>query len=252
VLNQPTLTKLHAMKLSAMAEAMERQLGSSEHAHLAFEERIGLLVDAEWARREERKLTRRLQLAKLRHAASIEDLDFRASRGLDRQVVLSLAQCGWIRDGLNVLITGLTGTGKSYLACALAERACRSGFSAHYVRTARLVHDLAVARGDGSYSRALSRLAKIDLLVLDDWLLAPLKESERRDLLEVIEDRHERRSTLITSQLPVKAWHDALGEPTIADSICDRLIHGAYQIDLKGKSMRAERAAAKRDARARA
>jgi DNA replication protein DnaC len=252
VLNQPTLTKLHAMKLSAMAEAMERQLGSSEHVQLSFEERIGLLVDAEWARREERKLTRRLQLAKLRHAASLEDLDFRASRGLDRQVVLSLAQCGWIREGLNVLITGLTGTGKSYLACALAERACRSGFSAHYSRTARLVHDLAVARGDGSYSRALSRLAKIDLLVLDDWLLAPLKESERRDLLEVIEDRHERRSTLITSQLPVKAWHDALGEPTIADSICDRLIHGAHQIDLKGKSMRAERAAAKRDAKARA
>jgi DNA replication protein DnaC len=240
------------MKLSAMAEAMERQLGSSEHAQLCFEDRIGLLVDAEWARREERKLTRRLQIAKLRHAASIEDVDFRAPRGLDRQVVLSLAQCGWIRDGLNVLITGLTGTGKSYLACALAERACRSGFSAYYVRTARLVHDLAVARGDGSYSRVMSRLAKIDVLVLDDWLLAPLKDSERRDLLEVIEDRHERRATLITSQLPVKAWHDALGEPTIADSICDRLIHGAYQIDLKGKSMRAERAAAKRDGKTKA
>lgn len=250
MLNQPTLTKMHAMKLSAMAEAMEHQLGSAEHAQLSFEERIGLIVDAEWMRREERKLTRRLQLAKLRHVASIEDVDFRAPRGLDRQVVLSLAQCGWIRDGLNVLITGLTGTGKSYLACALAERACRSGFSVCYVRTTRFVHDLAVAHGDGSYSRVLSRLAKTDLLVLDDWLLAPFKDSERRDLLEAIEDRHERSSTLITSQLPVKAWHDALGEPTIADSICDRLIHGAYQIDLKGKSMRAERAAAKRDGKA--
>jgi DNA replication protein DnaC len=252
VLNQPTLTKLHTMKLSAMAEAMERQLGSSEHAQLSFEDRIGLLVDAEWSRREERKLTRRLQIAKLRHIASIEDVDFRAPRGLDRQVVLSLAQCGWIRDGLNVLITGLTGTGKSYLACALAERACRSGFSAYYVRTTRFVHELAIARGDGSYGRVLSRLANIDVLILDDWLLVPFKDSERRDLLEVIEDRHERRATLITSQLPVKAWHDALGEPTIADSICDRLIHGAYQIDLKGKSMRAERAAAKRDGKTKA
>lgn len=254
MLNQPTLTKMHAMKLSAMAEALEHQnqMGSSEHLQLAFEERIGLLVDAEWMRREERKLTRRLQLAKLRHVASIEDIDFRAPRGLDRQLTLSLAQCGWIRDGLNLLITGLTGTGKSYLACAFAERACRSGFSAYYVRTARLVHDLAVARGDGSYSRVLSKLAKTDLLILDDWLLTPLKDSERRDLLEVIEDRHERTSTLITSQLPVKAWHDALGEPTIADSICDRLVHGAHRIDLKGPSMRATRAAAKRDGKAKA
>jgi DNA replication protein DnaC len=252
MLNQPTLTKMHAMKLSAMAEALERQLGSAEHAPLAFEDRLGLLVDAEWAHREERKLTRRLQRARLRHAASIEDVDFRAPRGLDRQVVLSLAQCGWIRDGLNVIITGPTGTGKSYLACAFAERACRSGFSAYYVRTARLVHDLAVARGDGSYSRVLSRLAKTDLLVLDDWLLTPSKDSERRDLLEVVEDRHERASTLITSQLPVKAWHDALGEPTIADSICDRLIHGAHRIELKGGSMRETRAKARRDGKAKA
>ena len=252
MLTQPTLTKMHAMKLSAMAEAFEHQLGSSEHAQLVFEERLGLIVDAEWSRREERKLTRRLQHAKLRHTASVEDVDFRAPRHLDRQLVLSLAQCGWIRDGLNLLITGSTGTGKSYLACAFAERACRSGFSAYYARTVRLVHDLAIARGDGSYSRLLSQLAKTDLLVLDDWLLTPFKDAERRDLLEVIEDRHERASTLITSQLPVKAWHDALGEPTIADSICDRLIHGAHRIDLKGGSIRETRAAARRDGKSKA
>ena len=252
MLNQPTLTKMHAMKLQAMAEALERQLGSAEHTHLSFEDRLGLLVDAEWGQREERKLTRRLQRARLRHAASIEDVDFRAPRGLDRQVVLTLAQCGWIRDALNVIITGPTGTGKSYLACAFAERACRSGFSAHYVRTARLVLDLAVARGDGSYGRVLSRLAKTDLLVLDDWLLTSFKDSERRDLLEVVEDRHERASTLITSQLPIKAWHDALGEPTIADSICDRLIHGAHRIELKGGSMRETRAKTRRDSKAKA
>lgn len=252
MLNQPTLTKMHAMKLSAMAEAFQHQLGSREHAKLGFEDRLGLLVDAEWISREERKLTRRLQRARLRHAASIEDVDFRAPRGLDRQLVLSLAQCGWIRDGLNLLITGPTGTGKSYLACAFAERACRSGLAAYYVRTTRLVHDLAVARGDGSYSRVLSKLTKTNLLVLDDWLLTPLKDSERRDLLEVIEDRHERTSTLITSQIPIKAWHDAIGEPTLADSICDRLIHGAHRIELKGGSMREARAAARRDGKAKA
>ena len=245
MLNQPTLTKMHAMKLSAMAEALEHQLGSREHLQLTFEDRLGLLVDAEWGLREERKLTRRLQRARLRHVASIEDVDFRAPRGLDRQLVLSLAQCGWVRDGLNLLITGPTGTGKSYLACAFAERACRSGHSAYYVRTARLLNDLSVAR-------MLSRLAKTELLVLDDWLLTPLKDAERRDLLEVIEDRHERASTLITSQLPMKAWHDAIGEPTLADSICDRLIHAAHRIELKGGSMRAARAAARRDGKAKA
>ncbi len=249
MLNQPTLEKMRAMKLTGLADAFEHQMGAAEYANLSFEERIGLLVDAEWDQREQRKLTRRLQRAKLRFPASLEDVDFRASRGLDRRQVLSLGQCAWIREHLNLLITGFTGTGKSYLACAFGQRACRSGFSTHYARTSRLVHDLAVARGDGSYNRLLARLTRTDVLILDDWMLTSPKDSERRDLLEVIEDRHERASTIIASQLPVKAWHAAIGEPTIADSICDRLIHSAHQIDLKGGSMRAVKAAARREAR---
>lgn len=247
MLNQPTLEKLHAMKLAGFAEAFQRQLGMTESTGLSFEERLGLLVDAEWDHRENRKLTRRLKRAKLRHPASLEDVDFKSPRGLDRKLVLSLGQCGWIREHMNLLITGSTGTGKSYLACAFAERACRSGYSVYYARASRLVHDLAVARGDGTYSRVLARLTRTDLLVLDDWLLTSLKDSERRDLLEVIEDRDERASTLITSQLPVKAWHAAIGEATLADAICDRLIHGAHRIDLKGPSMRESRAVGKRD-----
>jgi DNA replication protein DnaC len=249
MLNQPTLEKMRAMKLTGLADAFERQLGSAEYAPLSFEERLGLLVDAEWDAREQRKLTRRLQRAKLRYPASLEDVDFKTPRGLDRRQVLSLGRCDWIGEHLNLLITGPTGTGKSYLASAFGQRACRSGFSAQYARTSRLVHDLAVARGDGSYNRLLTRLTRTDLLVVDDWMLTPLKDSERRDLLEVIEDRQERASTLIASQLPVKAWHAAIGEPTIADSICDRLIHGAHRIELKGGSMREVRAAARREAR---
>jgi DNA replication protein DnaC len=250
MLKQETLDKMHAMKMHATAEAFEHQLGSNQWADLSFEDRVGMLVDAEWTSREQRKLSRRLQAARLRYPASLEDVDFKAPRGLDRQVVLGLASCGWIREHQNVILVGSTGIGKSYLACALAERACRSGYSACYVRAPRLLQDLAVARGDGSYGRLLAKIAKTDLLAIDDWMLHPLKDSERRDLLEVIEDRYGRTSTLVATQIPVKSWHEAVGEPTLADAICDRLIHGAHRIELKGSSMRDPEAVAKRTRKA--
>ena len=238
MLNQATLDKMHSMRMPSMARELERQMCSSEIRALEFEERIGLLIDVEWSYREQTRISSRLRLAKLRYPASIEDVDFKAHRGLDRRVFLSLADCQWIREHGNVIITGSTGTGKSYLACALVEKACRSGMSAYYVRAPRLLQDLAVARGDGSYGRVLARLAKADLLAIDDWLLSPLKDSERRDLLEVIEERYQRRATLIAGQLPVKDWHEVIGEPTLADAICDRLIHGAHRFELTGPSMR--------------
>jgi len=244
MLNQPTLEKMQAMKMSAMVEAFEQQLSSRSHGKLSFEERLGMLIDAEYAAREQRKLSRRLQRARLRQpAACIEDIDFKTRRGLKRQAVMALARCDWIRDALNVLITGPTGTGKTYLACALANKACRLGFTAYYVRASQLPQDLAIARGDGSYPRLLKRLTRTHLLVIDDWLLTPFTDAERRDILEVIEDRHERAATLIASQLPISTWHEALGEPTLADSICDRLIHAAHKLELKGRSMREIRAA---------
>ena len=239
MLTQQTLEKMNVMKLAAMAEAFEQQLGSGEHAKLSFEERVGLLVDCEWTAREQRKLTRRLRVAKPRYSsASLEDVDFKHPRGLNRQHVLSLGSCSWIQDQHNVVITGPTGSGKTYLACAFVERACRRGFTARYVRMPRLLHEVAVGRGDGSYTRLLARLAKLDLLAIDDWLLAPLRDAERRDLMEVIEDRSEQASTLITSQLPVKDWHGVIGDPNQADAICDRLLHNAHRIELKGHTKR--------------
>ena len=245
MLNQPTLDKMHAMKMTGMAEALQQQLDSRSFNKLSFEERLGMLLDAEYAAREQRKLTRRLQRAKLRQpSACIEDIDFKTRRGLKRQALMALARCDWIDDALNVVITGPTGTGKTYLTCALANKACRSGFTAYYVRGAQLPQDMTVTRGDGSYPRLLRRITRTHLLVIDDWLLTPFTATERREILEVIEDRHERASTLIASQLPISAWHEALGEPTLADSICDRLIHAAHKIELKGRSMREIRAQA--------
>ena len=238
MLIEQTLDKLNAMKLGAMADACRQQSQTDEAAALSFEERLGLLVDAEWTAREQRKLQRRLRTAKLRYPATLEAVDFTHPRRLNRQQVLTLGTCAWIAERHNLIITGPGGIGKSFLCCALVERACRRGFTARYVRMPRLLHELAVGRGDGSYTRLLARLAKLDLLAIDDWMLAPLRDPERRDLTEVIEDRAERASTLIASQLPAGDWHAVIGDPNQADAICDRLLHDAHRVDLKGRSMR--------------
>ena len=228
----------HASRFGAMADAVQQQLQSGEAATLGFEERFGLLVDAEWTAREQRKLQRRLQTAKLRHPATLEAVDFTPARRLNRQQVLTLGTCAWLAERHNLIVTGPCGIGKSFLCCAFVERACRRGFTARYVRMPRLLHEVAVGRGDGSYTRLMARLAKLDLLAIDDWMLAPLRDAERRDLTEVIEDRAERASTLIASQLPVTDWHAVIGDPNQADAICDRLLHDAHRIELKGRSMR--------------
>src|SRR5438046_2537830 len=227
------------MGLGGMATALREQLEQSQYLELGFEDRLGLLVDREATWRENRRLATRLKAAKLRHNATIEDLDFRAPRGLDRAVVLSLAQAGWVAAHHNLLITGPTGAGKSYLACALAHAAIRRGHTALYVRTPRLLAELALSRGDGRYVRRLGQLARIGLLVLDDFLLTPPSVIEAKDLLEVIDDRSQLRSTLVVSQLPVENWHPALadGDPTLADAILDRLVHNAHRLTLKGASM---------------
>jgi DNA replication protein DnaC len=238
MLNEQTYEKLSVLKLSGMAEGLKEQLKQPDMNELAFEERFAMLVDAEYLYRENKRMKRLLQNAKLKLSASLEDVDYRAPRGLDKSVIRSLATCGWIRKHQNVIIVGPTGTGKTYLSCAFAQRACREGISAYYLRTPALYRTLAMARADGSYARVLARLDRISLLVLDDLGLAAFTDQERRDLLEVIEDRHGTTSTIITSQLPVEHWHEVIGDPTIADALLDRLVHNAHRINLKGESMR--------------
>jgi len=241
MLSHPTDDKLRALKLTGMLKALQEQRHSNTAADLSFEERLGLLVDREQTERDGRRLTTRLRSAHLRQSACIEDLDWKAHRGLDRDLVLSLAGGKYLARGHNILLTGPTGVGKSYLACALAHQACRLGFNTLYLRLPRFLEDLALAKADGRYPKLMTRVSKTQLLVLDDWGLVPMSAAGCRDLLEILEDRHNLRSTLITSQLPVEAWHDYLGEPTIADAILDRLIHNAYRLTLKGESMRKRR-----------
>ena len=242
MLKHPTLDNLHALKLTGMAAALADQSATPDITDLSFEERLGLLVDREMTERDNRRMSSRLRRAKLRHAAILEDIDYRNSRGLDKGLVQSLASCQWVKEHLNVLITGPTGVGKTWLACALAHKACREGYTAQYVRLTRLLRELTIAKGDGQYSKLLTSLAKVDVLILDDWGLMKLSAENRRDLLEVLEDRHGRRSTIATSQLPIEEWHGIIGDATLADAILDRLVHNAYKINLRGESMRKQQA----------
>jgi len=241
MLQQPTLEKLFSLRLAPMANAWTAQQKDTSLQSLAFDERFALLVDAEYLARDNRRLTRLLKDANLRiQGACVEDVDVSPNRGLDRAMLRQLASCSWIADNLNVLVTGPTGVGKSYLACALGQSACRKGIRTAYRRLPRLLDELALARAEGSYARALARFARADLFVLDDWGLGSLSEPQRHDLLELIEDRYGRLATVVTSQLPVAKWHDWIGEPTIADALLDRLVHNAYKIELKGNSKRKE------------
>ncbi len=238
MLNEQTFDKLYAMKLLGMAEGFKEQLEQPSFRDLSFEERFGMLVERHWTWRENKRLSRLLKEAKLKLQACIEDIDYRTSRGLEKSLIMSLASCNWIRNHQNVLISGPTGIGKTFIACALAQRACREGFRTFYIRSPQFFYQIALARADGSYGTLMKRLSKTDLLAIDDLGLTPLTDAERRDLLEVIEDRNGSGSTLITSQLPVDHWHDHIRDPTIADAIMDRLIHNAHRIQLKGGSMR--------------
>ena len=242
MLNQPTLEKLHALRLHGMAEGFRAQAEQKGITELSFEERFALLVDQQWTWRQNRALERRLTKAKLRHRASVEDIDFRSPRGLDRTLLRSLTQnSGWVREHQNIFLLGPTGIGKSFLGCALAEKACRDGFSALYTRATQLFRDLTLARADGSLRSLLARLARVDVLVVDDWAMAPLSDVERRDFLEICEDRYQMRSMILTSQLPVAKWHEQIGDPTLADSILDRIVHNAHRIEMRGESMRKKR-----------
>ena len=242
MLNEHTLEQLRALRLDGMVHAIEEQATSTAAAALGFDERLSLLVQREVAWRDARRVERLLKAAKLKVSmACVEDINYRSSRALDRSLVATLAGGDWIRNAQNLLITGATGCGKTWLACALAHQAARSGFSVLYVRAGRLFDELQVAHGDGSFARRLVQLAKLDLLVLDDFAISPMGAPERSDLLEVLDDRVGTRSTLITSQLPVKAWHTYLDDPTLADAILDRVVHSSHKIDLKGGSLRDKR-----------
>ena len=239
MLLNPTLDKLSQMKLYGLHKGYRNQLEHpGEIEGLSFQDRLGLLVDREWTERESRRLQSRLKAAKIPQQASLEDLDFHRARGLERGQAMALADCQWIQRHANLLITGPTGVGKSFLACAYAQKACREGYRAVYHRLSRLVQDLELANADGRYLKLIKGLARMDLIVLDDWGLAPLNGENRRDLLEIMEDRYDRGSTIITSQFPISDWHQLLGDPTMADAILDRLVHRSYRFELKGESMR--------------
>ncbi|MEK6591452.1 MAG: IS21-like element helper ATPase IstB [Pseudomonadota bacterium] len=238
MLAQQTLQTLRRLKLTGMADALEQQIAQPQTHALSFEERIGLLIDRELTSRDNRRLTRLLRAAKLKHPACVEDINYRHSRGLQRAPMASLVTSDWVRQRQSLLIVGPTGCGKTWLACALGNAACRQGLSVLYLRATRLLDDLRIAHADGSYTKKLAYLAKLDLLILDDWGLQKLTRAQAQDLLEVVDDRHGARSLLITSQLPIEHWHDTLGDPTLADAILDRVCHSSHKLLLTGESMR--------------
>jgi DNA replication protein DnaC len=241
MLREPTIEKLRAMHLDGMADGWIEQQRNADAGALGFDERFGMLVDAEWLHRENKRLARALREAKLKLGqACVEDIDYPARRELDKATVRQLATCRWVSEHQNVLVTGMTGTGKTYVGCALAQQACRKGFRAAYRRAPRLFDELRLARADGTLTRLLTRLARVDVLMIDDFAIAPVADEERRDLLEILEDRYGTRSTIVTSQLDPKNWHDYLADPTLADAICDRLVHNAHKLTLKGPSRRKE------------
>lgn len=233
-----TKEKLHQLKFKGMLKGLEEQLDNGEINNLSFEERFSFLVDKEYLERENRRLTNRLRQSRLKESACIEDIDFKSPRGIEKSYILSLSDCEWIRRKQNIIISGSTGAGKTYLASALANKACREGFSAAYHRIPRLCEELAIGKGDGRYIKLLEQIAKVNVLILDDWGLMVFNENQRRDILEIVEDRYNLHSTIIVSQVPVEKWYEIIGEPTVADAIMDRLIHNAHKIEMKGSSMR--------------
>jgi DNA replication protein DnaC len=245
MLVHPILDKLSQLRFTGMVHALQEQMQMSDIERLSFEERLGLLVDREMTERQDHSFKTRLKKAGLRQNACIEDVDFRHRRGLDKAVLLKLSDCKWIKEHHNVLISGPTGVGKTYLGCALAHKACQNGYSAQYIRLGRLLQQIGIGKGDGRYERILKSLSKLDLLIIDDFGLKELPREQSEDLLEIVEDRHNLRSTLITSQLPVDRWHAIIADPTLADAILDRLVHTAYRINLDGESMRKNKAAVK-------
>jgi DNA replication protein DnaC len=242
MLNQPTIEKLYAMRMRGMADAFTQQQEEPQSSQLSFEERFALLVDRQWNWRQNRALDRRLRDARLQGGACVEDIDFRAARGLDKPVVQSLIQdSAWVRRHQHIFLVGPTGIGKTFLARAFGQKACRDGFTAYFATAAQLFRELDLSRADGSYAKKLRALGQVDVLIVDDWAMAPLADTERRAFLEICDERYQTRATLLSSQLPVAKWHAQIGDPTVADSILDRLVHAAHRIELQGESMRKKR-----------
>jgi DNA replication protein DnaC len=237
--DEETIQKLMSLRLTTMAQAFRDQLADAPGSQLSFSERVALMVDREWTDRDNRRLARLMRSARLSVSdAAMENIWCDPARGIDKAVIRDLATCKWIKNKQNVVVVGKTGVGKTFFAAALAQAACRNGLRALCTRVPRLLHEISIARADGTYAATLGRLAKLDVLVLDDFLIAPLKDQERRDLVEILEDRYGKVSTVVTSQVPTKNWHDTLADPTMADAICDRLVHNAHVIAIRGPSMR--------------